>query len=297
MSVTNETIAVVANPVGGEEEREGLTATLQAHGLEVTWLDTTEDDPGVGQTRRAAEQGAGVVIACGGDGTVRACIEGLIGTETALAIVPAGTGNLLVRNLGIGDDPADIVDVIRTGRRRRIDVGFANGEAFAVMAGAGLDAAVMRDTSRRAKDVMGSLAYVITGLSHLRDDTVRCSIDLDDREVFRGDVATVLAANLGSLQAGVELFPEADAADGALDFMAINASTVGSWLRSAAAVLTRREVPQLVERWTGSNATLRFAVPTPYQLDGEERPATDRLVIETRSRAVTVCVPKGNPPT
>src|SRR5690606_9623044 len=107
---------------------------------EPAWLPTTEDDPGTGQAERAVRDGAAVVFACGGDGTVRACLSALAGTDTALAVLPAGTGNLLAKNLGLPLDTASAVGVATAGDRRRIDVGKVDGEVFAVAAGLGFDA-------------------------------------------------------------------------------------------------------------------------------------------------------------
>jgi diacylglycerol kinase family enzyme len=97
------------------------------------------------QVKRALAEGAELVFAWGGDGTVQRCIDVLAGTGTPLAIIPAGTANLLATNLGI---PGSIEEAVATGlhgARRTIDVGRLNGERFAVMAGAGLDAAMIRD--------------------------------------------------------------------------------------------------------------------------------------------------------
>ena len=101
--------AVVFNPVRVEDlpaRREAVEKALADAGWPAPeWIETTAEDPGAGQARKAVEDGAGVVFVCGGDGTVRSVIEGVAGTEAALAVLPAGTGNLLATNLGIPDDP------------------------------------------------------------------------------------------------------------------------------------------------------------------------------------------------
>ncbi len=292
MTARNITLAVVINPVGAEKQAEALQAALRSHHIEVPWLETTQEDPGLGQAQQAVEQGADVVIACGGDGTVRACVEALAGTDTALAIVPAGTGNLLARNLGLPEDAAEAVEVALGRGRSEIDVGYVNGEAFAVMAGAGLDATIMRDTSRGAKERFGSLAYVKTALEHLRDPRVRAIVTVEDRPVLAAPVATVLAANHGRLQAGIDLFPDSDAHDGVLDVMAVRASDLGSWLKTAVAVVLRRDRTEHIERWRATQADVTFARPTPYELDGEARPPTGRLTFAIERQALTVCVPE-----
>jgi len=292
MTVRQESVAVVANPVGAREQSEALRQALADARIDAIWTETTEDDPGVGQAKRCIDEGAGIVIACGGDGTVRACIESIAGSETALAIVPAGTGNLLARNLGVPDDAAGALEIALRGDRRRLDVGYVNDEAFAIMAGAGLDAMIMSETSRQAKDRYGSLAYVKTALQHLNDDPTPCIVTVEGQPVFSGAAATVLAGNQGRIQGGIDVFPDADPADGRLDLMAARARSVGSWARAAVAVLTQTEPADLVQRWTAETADVTFARPLPYQLDGEERPPTTRLHFTIRPRHLTVCVPK-----
>jgi hypothetical protein len=98
--------AVVVNPArveGLDELRATIEETLAGAGWPAPlWFETTPEDPGAGQARRAVGEGAEVVFVSGGDGTVRSCVEGLAGTEAALAVLPAGTGNLLAANLGLG---------------------------------------------------------------------------------------------------------------------------------------------------------------------------------------------------
>lgn len=131
--------AVVVNPVKVpdlDELRRTITDALTAEGWpEPMWLETTVDDPGAGQATRAVRDGAELVLACGGDGTVMACVTALAGSDVALAVLPAGTGNLLAANLGLAGDLATGLEVVLQGGRRRIDVGAVGRQSFAVMAG------------------------------------------------------------------------------------------------------------------------------------------------------------------
>lgn len=285
-------IAVVVNGAGAGDAATALSADLSGRGITAAWLETTAEDPGAGQSEQAVRDGADVVVVCGGDGTVRAALDALAGTGTALAVVPAGTGNLLARNLGVPADPVGAIEVALGRGRRTIDVGYANGEAFAVMAGVGFDARVMQETPRESKDRFGSLAYVRTALAHLRDPHVRCAVSVDGEHVHDGPVATVLAANHGALQGGMELFPDWAADDGVLDLLAVSARTTTEWLRSAAGVLAGREVLDLVRRWSGSEAVVELTAPTPWEIDGDERPPTTRLEFRVDRRSLTVCVPE-----
>ena len=286
-------IAVVYNPAGAETEAAHLRELLAEHGIDASWHETTEEDPGVGQTKRATESGADLVLACGGDGTVRACAEALAGTGTALGVIPAGTGNLLARNFAIPTDVPGALAVALSGARRTIDVGTVNGEVFTVMAGAGLDAEVMANTSRTAKNAVGSLAYVATaGRVIATAEPVPGRVRVDGRTVHDGPVTTVLVGNCGKLQAGIDLMPAADPSDGALDVLVLSAGGFEDWVKAAAAALTGDQETATLERAQGLDVAVELDRPLRYELDGEARPSTTRLEIGVRPRALTICVPK-----
>ena len=257
----------------------------------VAWLETTEDDPGIGQAHAAVEGGAKTVVACGGDGTVRACLEALAGTDTALGIVPLGTGNLLATNLGVptGDDAPRIAV---SGPVRRLDVGTVNDETFAVMAGCGFDALMIRDANPKTKHRLGSVAYVFSAVRNLPVSLVRTTVTVDDKTVFRGRTAMVLVGNCGSVTGGLEVFPAAQPDDGVLDVAVLTASGPMQWI--SVFWRLRRGLPQrsnLVARYTGRAVRVETKSPRPYELDGEDRPAARLLEYTIRPRALAVHVP------
>ncbi len=286
-------IGIVVNPVGAADLADAVAGRLgRRH--DVVRIETTEGDPGVGQTARLVEQGCETIIACGGDGTVRACAESMVGTDAVLMVAPAGTGNLLALNFDLPDDPALIGDLVDTGSDRRIDTGTVNGETFLIMAGAGFDARIMQDTDRDAKDRFGSLAYVATALQHVGDEPIHCRIDLGDRSL-ETDVATVLFGNVGRLQAGIEVFPSARADDGLLDMLAIEASTTLEWVASAVETLRKEERGEYLRRVATERAVVQFDRPTPYQLDGESRDAVASLDVRIAPSSLTIRTRNGEP--
>ncbi len=285
-SVDRARIVAVWNPVsGGAPEENELRAAL---GDGVRLVATTEDDPGEGQAREAVAAGATTVVACGGDGTVRACLEGIAGTDTALDVVPLGTSNLLAANLGIPSGLEAAADVGR-GALRRVDVGRVNGEAFVVMSGSGFDALMIRDADDRAKSLLGTAAYVLSGLQHLRRPLESTTVVVDGDVWFDGRTSMVLIGNHGTMAGGIDLFSAAEADDGRLDVAVLAAGTVRDWVGVFARLL--RGEPQssdLVEVTSGQTITVRTRHPRAYELDGEARDPVRSLRFTVEPRALLV---------
>jgi diacylglycerol kinase (ATP) len=247
-------------------------------------------DPGTGQARRAVAAGAQVVVVCGGDGTVRAVIAGMIGTDAALAVLPAGTGNLLARNLELPADPGQAVRLVIAGGRRGLDVGQVDGQVFAVMAGMGFDAALMGDASERWKARVGPLAYVLSALRHLRDRPMRLEIRIDDREPIRCRARSVLVGNVGKLQAGVHLLPAAEPDNGLMEVAILQPRNLAHWVGLATAIVLRRaRVPQMTTS-RGARISIVSDRPQPRQLDGDVIEPADNLRVTVVPGGIWLCV-------
>jgi len=205
------------------------------------WLETTPDDPGPGQARRAVEEGATTVIAWGGDGTVMGVAASLVNTEVSLGIVAGGTGNLLARNLGIPLDTRAALAVALTGKDRRIDLldvylGRGQRALSAVMCGMGWDADMMAAPEQLKKRV-GWGAYVIEGARSIGRKPMRLRLSVDGGPEQHLYGRTVLVANVGTLVAGIDLIPEARADDGLLDVLVIDPSSPRDWARTTSGIV------------------------------------------------------------
>ena len=140
-----------------------LRAVLEDAGCRSpAWFEVFKSKQAPACAREAVDQGADLLFVWGGDGTVQRCVDAVAGSGASLAVIPAGTANLLARNLGIPPDIAEAVRIGLHGERRALDTGTVNGEHFAVMAGAGLDALMITDADAGLKDRMGRAAYLST---------------------------------------------------------------------------------------------------------------------------------------
>ncbi|SDY39292.1 Diacylglycerol kinase family enzyme [Micromonospora pattaloongensis] len=288
--------AVVVNPAKVADVsrlRRVVEKALAAAGWPAPmWFETTVADPGAGQTRRAVEAGVEVVFVCGGDGTVMSCVSALVGTDVALAVLPQGTGNLLAANLGLSTDPVEAVEVAVEQGRRRLDVGVVGDRYFTVMAGMGFDAQMLAATSEATKARIGWPAYVIGAVRHLRDRPMRVSIRIDDRRPVRRRARTVLVANVGRLQGGVRLLPDAEPDDGYLDVAVLTPRTLRHWFSLGWAVLLRRRRVPRMEVFRGRHVEITSRRPQPCELDGDLIGRGRTLRVDVRPQALWLCVPQ-----
>lgn len=196
--------------------------------------ETTADDPGVGQSRRALSEGAELVIAAGGDGTVRAVAEALASSGTPMAIIPSGTGNLFARNIDLPiDDPTTAIDIALAGIDRTVDIGWLRDEEpdaetrehlFLVVAGIGFDGEMVAETDDGLKKTIGWFAYGVGAIKGMLRPRMRTSVTIDDApEPLRRMARSVMIANCGWLPAGLALQPEAEVDDGWLDLVTVDA--------------------------------------------------------------------------
>jgi diacylglycerol kinase (ATP) len=292
--------AVIYNPlkVSLPKLKKSVNAAAKEAGFAPTiWFATTEEDAGQRLTASALRRGATVVIAAGGDGTVRAVAEGLRRSGVPLGLIPSGTGNLLARNLGMDVRNTDEQIAACFGEKHRtIDLGVARIQretgpteehAFVVMAGLGLDAKMIANTSPGLKKAVGWLAYV-DGITRSIPELkpIRLRYALDNGAERTTNVHTIIIGNCGMLPGGILLMPDALPDDGTLDIAALRPRGPFGWLRvwnkiawengvlrkSAAGrkiIDLSRDVKDVMYL-RGTQLRLRVDSPQEFQLDGDE---------------------------
>ncbi|MEU2543854.1 diacylglycerol kinase family protein [Streptomyces roseolus] len=286
-----------------------VRATLLRHGLtDQRWASTAPNRPCGDLAEEHAAGGADLVVACGGDGTVRACAEVVAGSGVPLALVPCGTGNLLARNLGLPSDPEKALEAALDGGYSDIDTGRAWGDGltptlFTVMAGAGFDAAMIRDTSPALKAGLGWPAYALAATRHLTEPRMRLTIRLDGGRRIRRRARMAVIGNVGTLQAGLRLLPRARPDSGHLELVLFDPQGPVGWLAAAAHIADRplRRTPAAtdgpvaggaLEYFTATRIDIRFARPRARELDGETLPDGARLTAAVEPAALRVRLPR-----
>jgi diacylglycerol kinase family enzyme len=209
-----------------------------------------------------------------------------------VAILPAGTANLLATNLQIPDDLTGAVRIGLHGDRRRLDTGSVNGEHFTVMAGAGFDARMISEADRSLKDRLGRAAYLYTGMKNLSARRMKATVEVDGERFFKGRVSCVLAGNVGTILGGIKAFPDARPDDGLLELGVVTAKNPVEWARTFGKLaLGRAKESRFAEVTHGKKFTIRFDRKVPYELDGGARPARKDMRIKARPGSITICVP------
>lgn len=325
MAPSSSRVAVVYNPtkVGLDDIRRRTAERAARHGwTDPLYLETTETDPGTGQAAEAVAAGVGLVVACGGDGTVRSVARGLFGSGIPMGVVPLGTGNLLARNLGVPLDDVDrALHVAMSGRSRAIDIGevrYIDGDGeehddvFLVMLGAGMDADMIAGTDADLKARVGWLAYVGAFANTLiSGHRIKVEYAVDDGPLVQTKARTLLVANCGMLQGGMVLLPAAVIDDGLLDVMALRAKGVIGWVQ-AGAVLAQHTVSHRISAVRGADSRqeekdehrtrpvdFRQGVrvhsrilekPASFQIDGEDCGTVTEFSARIKQRGLTVRV-------
>lgn len=295
----NRRCAVVYNPTKiSDQFRAGMEGTLLRKGWTKTlWLETSADDPGRSMTQQAVAEEVDLVVAAGGDGTVRIVADGLAHTGIPMGLIPAGTGNLLARNLDLPLQEGDAIEVALDDHTRVVDlvkitVDDRPSEHFAVMAGIGVDAMIMDETDDTLKDKVGSAAYFVAAAKALGRLPVRMTVQLDGNRPIRRHAMLCVVGNVGKLRGNLTLIPGASPDDGLLDLYIASPRRFRHWVKLGLRLITRRaKKDDQVDQYTGKKVRIAIEGKDNYQLDGDVVGDSRTLTAEVQPGALSIRVP------
>jgi len=287
-------VAVVAHAgktVGGGLPE--LRRTLEAAGVpDPLWTEVPKSKRAPAAVEQALEEGAELILAWGGDGMVRRCVNALSDSQVPLAIVPAGTSNLFATHLGVERDIEQAVEVALHGDRRKLDVGRFDDERFAVMAGAGFDAAMIKGADD-LKERLGRAAYVVSGASQLDSESFEAKIRVDGTRWYKGPASCILVGNVGELFGGIEVFADAEPDDGKLEVGVLTSEGPVQLVRAAArTAIGSAEKSPFVRVTKAESVSVKLDRKVRYELDGGDRKKVKSFKVEVEPKAITVCVPR-----
>jgi diacylglycerol kinase (ATP) len=290
--------AVIYNPTKVSDKFHALVEeSLQRNGWSNTlWLETSAEDPGRAMTRQAVTEQVDLVIGAGGDGTIRYVADGLAHSGIPMGLVPAGTGNLLARNLDLPLEEVEAIEVALGGQVRlmdlvRITVDDRPPEHFAVMAGIGIDAMMMDETNEDLKDKVGSAAYFVAAGKALGRLPVRMTVQLDNNRPVRRHAMLCVIGNVGTLRGNLTLIPGASPDDGLLDLYIASPRRFRHWAKVALRLITRRpKNDDQVDQHMGKRVRIKIHGKDNYQLDGDVVGESTTLDAEIQPGALAICV-------
>jgi len=274
---------VIVNPIAhnlpSRRQLDSVDEWLRLRGWQVSWEETTARGHAIEIASRAADQGLPLIFVCGGDGTLAEAANGLAGSETALAAIPAGTVNIWARETGTPRRPLAAVQAILSGERRKVDLGKAGGRHFLLMAGYGLDGEITHRVSMRSKRYVGATAYALTAAREsLRYKGQAITVTIDGERI-RANTLMLLASNTRNYAGLVQIAPAAFADDGLLDVcLFLGKGVIDAAVHAVLVALRRHMKSRKVIYRRASRVEIEWDEPLPLHLDGDACPESPSLL-------------------
>lgn len=289
-------VRVIWNPDAGSKagiptnstSEEELRALLGEYGLEGDLVRTTDERDGRAAARAAVQDGVEIVAAAGGDGTVGSVAAAVVGSSSALGVLPLGSAMNVARALGVPRDLPGAMRVLATGRCRRIDVGEANGSLFLESGSVGLHAALFREAQRVDR---GDFRSIVTTLGvALRYRPARMRIELDDK-IVTTRALMVSVANSPYTGLGLTVAPDARLDDGRFDVEVFSGFSRFELLRHLISIIGgRHRYSPKVQSYRSTRVHIESVRPLPARADALDL-GTTPVGFVTRPGALAVIVP------
>lgn len=267
---------------------------MERHGLGDELVETGSEDEAVESARVAVDEGYDVVVAAGGDGTIGLIGRQLLGSETALGILPLGSVMNIPRMIGLPRDLDEAAQVLGSGHVRQIDVGQAGDTIFFEAGSVGLHAAISRDIAKVDDGDYGAILRSIVAAFRYRPS--RMTIELDDGEAIETRALLVAIANGQYMGAGFTVAPEAILDDGLFDVrIFLHYSKRELMLHFASIAFGRRVYGPHVRTERAAKVHITSRTPLPTRADSQDL-GTTPVVFETRPQLLRVVSPESPAP-
>lgn len=295
-------ILAILNPDAGrgdvERVREAISGGLEGTGTEITFADIGGGRTALELAAGAARDGYHLVLVAGGDGTVARAAAGLAYTGVPMGIIPVGTGNIVANNLGIPMSPREAARAACLGTPLPYDLGCTDdGHVFALAAGAGYDADLIRDADRELKRRWGPLAYLFAMFKNLYVKRARYLVELDRREKIHVHAKMVLVTNVSRTMGALPLAPDALVDDGRLDVVIFTFAGFGQLLLLfLKALLGLIKQDPRVRFYQAAHVRISASRPIPLQVDGESISRTTPIEFRVLPQALLVMRPPARTP-
>lgn len=279
-------------------------AILEQAGWEIALREASSAHSLTQLASEAAQSGADAFFVAGGDGSINLAVAGLVGSRTALGVLPAGTTNVLAQDLGLPKPSLAHLDAVEAAARLlaraptyRADVGVCNRRPFLMWAGVGLDAMVVNDVEPRARweKPFTLPKYILSGIKNTASwSGLQLQVEADGRQI-EGVFVLAVATNIRRYAGGVaEISPHAFMDDGQMDLWLFRAENLADIAQRLLEVLTRRHMDsESIERVAFREAALYGEHALMMHTDGEPNGEAERITISVRPRAVRLLVPPG----
>lgn len=290
---------IVVNPVAGRgraiRRARGVADVLARANVDVTLIETNKAGDAESFAKQAADEGIECVVACGGDGTVQQVVNGIVGSDCCLGIVPGGRCNDFATALGVPSDSHAAASRLLAGVARKVDLGRAGGRYFCTVAALGFDAAVSRYVNDSRLPLTGTPAYLF-GVLRLLISPQPIEIQLEgDFGSFEGQVFISTTANTASYGGAIHIAPLACPYDGRLDLCVIDpiSRLRALWLLAHVMRGSHDRLPE-VRMLRSTKTEISSTNPAEIWADGEfmcSTPAT----IEAAPSAIRVVAERDRP--
>lgn len=274
-----------------------IETAFRSVGAEISYQFSHDEEDGKAKTRQAIRDLADAVLVAGGDGMVNSIGSELIGTSTALGVIPTGSGNGFARHFEIPMDISRAAHALARGRLTEIDVGLANGKPFFVTCSMAWDAAIVRGFN--ALPFRGILPYVFAAASEWFTYVPQpISLTFDDGETLKIEEPLICTvANLTQYGGGAQIAPEARPDDGIMEMVLVRQQDLPVLLVNVGRLFngTIHRLPQVITRRFKS-LKVRRKKPAAIQLDGELIDSPADLHVQLHPERIRVLVPNAGKP-